>query len=388
MKFFINTYRHKALKSVSFIGLLLSLMMLTACSSDGDTPGEEPNPTPEPPTEQTQAISFGGLMQDEASVTRSSSLQDQGIYTFTVWGYKNMTYDATDGYTAAGLQTVMDAYTVNYGANTAMTTTSNTNDWEYVGMGQNQTIKYWDLSARAYRFFGATEGATVSAGSGSPTATIATDLTDLTDANSDGVPDALADLPYFITLWFSTGDVTVYPGKAFRQPVRLVFVQPYCKVRFMFTFAYPDRGITLTEKVFKSVAAYDDDDVVIPTAGTFTVTYPLTGTATKESYSVSNVTASITAFTQDYYETPADTNAEKWYYVLPAPNQGAYKLTVEVNGEPKEATVPAEYMNWLPGYQYTYVFKITDEGGVEVDMVSSAFTEWSQVSTNHEVYNW
>lgn len=362
--------------------------MAVGCSSSSEDGPLDP-PTV-PPTEQYQAISFGGQMQDETTVTRSTSLHDQGISTFTVWGYKNMTYDATDGYTAAGLQTVFGGYTVNWGDNTAGTTTSNTNNWEYVGQqasGQTaQTIKYWDLSAKAYRFFGATDGATVSVGSGSPTATIVTDLA--TDANSDGVPDDLATLPYFTTLWFSTGDVTVYPGKAFRQPVRLVFVQPYCKVRFMFTFAYPDRGITLTNKVFKSVVAYTDNTVVIPTAGTFTVTYPLTGTATKESYSVSDVTASIDAFTQDYYETPADANAEKWYYVLPAPNQGAYKLTVEVNGEPKDATLPAEYMNWLPGYQYTYVFKITDEGGVEVDMVSSAFTNWSEVSTNHEVYNW
>jgi hypothetical protein len=45
-------------------------------------------------------------------------------------------------------------------------------------------------------------------------------------------------------------------------------------------------------------------------------------------------------------------------------------------------------MNWKPGYQYTYIFKITEEGGVELDSVSSAFTEWTEQEANHPVYNW
>ena len=45
-------------------------------------------------------------------------------------------------------------------------------------------------------------------------------------------------------------------------------------------------------------------------------------------------------------------------------------------------------MQWKPGYSYTYIFKITAEGGVEIELVQSAFTPWTDVEMNHDVYNW
>ena len=72
------------------------------------------------------------------------------------------------------------------------------------------------------------------------------------------------------------------------------------------------------------------------------------------------------------YETPNDpattvispylnadpTKIETIYTVFPAPEgQSDYKMTVSVDGEPKTAIVPAQFMTWLPGYQYTYIFK-------------------------------
>jgi hypothetical protein len=45
-------------------------------------------------------------------------------------------------------------------------------------------------------------------------------------------------------------------------------------------------------------------------------------------------------------------------------------------------------MRWLPNYEYTYIFKITDEGGVEIDMVIASFTDWNEISTNYAVHNW
>ena len=38
---------------------------------------------------------------------------------------------------------------------------------------------------------------------------------------------------------------------------------------------------------------------------------------------------------------------------------GKPEVTVSVNGDPKTTTVPAQYMTWLPGYLYTYIFKIS-----------------------------
>jgi hypothetical protein len=62
---------------------------------------------------------------------------------------------------------------------------------------------------------------------------------------------------------------------------------------------------------------------------------------------------------------------------------------VSVNGKVKPCVVPAQYMQWKPGFSYTYIFKITDNGGVEIDMVQAAFTPWvDTVSDEYEVYNW
>ena len=47
---------------------------------------------------------------------------------------------------------------------------------------------------------------------------------------------AIEDMPYFSQLWFSTGNPDVYPTQEFGKPVQLVFLKPYAKVRFMYTY--------------------------------------------------------------------------------------------------------------------------------------------------------
>ena len=80
--------------------------------------------------------------------------------------------------------------------------------------------------------------------------------------------------------------------------------------------------------------------------------------------------------------------------MVPAFTQDSYTMSVWMNSDnvlqpaTRTAVVPAEYMTWLPGYSYTYIFKITEEGGVEIDMVQSAVTPWTELANDHEVYNW
>ena len=71
---------------------------------------------------------------------------------FVVFGYKG----STTAWADATSSVVFDNYLVEYGENTANTTESNTNNWEYVGKGvikhatdngiTKQTIKYGDYS--------------------------------------------------------------------------------------------------------------------------------------------------------------------------------------------------------------------------------------------------
>lgn len=129
-----------------FIIISLALCLLS-CSSSGQDDPILPAPTP-------KSIAFGGnsgTWQD-APTTRAN--KETGLETisktFKVWGYKTTGGNYTSGFDQS--QNVMDGYTVNWTQQTANTTSSNTADWEYVGIA-NQTIKYWDYSATSYRFF-------------------------------------------------------------------------------------------------------------------------------------------------------------------------------------------------------------------------------------------
>lgn len=127
-----------------------------------------------PTNQESQAIGFGfdlknATRADQTGATAATSLGNQ----FIVWGEKNENSKAAA--TAANL--VFQNYQVNYTANTAFTTTSNTENWEYVGathsanyqtnittkdtygdpassnaLSAAQTIKYWDWGASSYTF--------------------------------------------------------------------------------------------------------------------------------------------------------------------------------------------------------------------------------------------
>ena len=324
-------------------------------------------------SESGTVIAFLAKQDEGTTVTRATSLHEEGIETFKVWGYKNM--DET--YSESGLQTVFPGYTVNWLNGSAATTTTNSNGWEYILASKpDQTIKFWDWSAKAYRFFGVT---------GEANGTYETNGADRTYQITID-----PETNYYSHLWFSTGNIAVYPTKEFGKPVQLVFMKPSSKVRFMFTFVNSRDGIEMGPATFKPTNEND----YIAQKGTVTVNYPLTGTATQEWLTLASITESISAFTE-YYDPEDDTKEYRetdngWYTVLPNSSQGSYTLTVNLNGVDKTAVVPASYMQWLPGYSYTYIFKINEEGGVEIDMVQAAFstTPWIELSGDPKVYNW
>ena len=398
---------------IRHIAFLALMILMAACSSDN---------VPDP-TNDNKAISFVGGLQEEQAVTRAAQGLEDVLTnkTFKVWSYKNDGYDAPN-YTYTSYQTVMPGYTVNWTANTAYTTTSNTNDWEYVaqGTGTNQEIKYWDYDAKAYRFFAyalgnatadpATSPATVTETGGTVSdAPAGTEVkfTSTVDASSVAT---VAAAPYISRLWFST-NTPADPDHLFGKPVQLQFVKPFARVRFMFTFV---EGLSFGREKLKNISFLptanvntigdndDTNDQIIATAGTVTVSYPLKGTATTETWTTTNTTG-IKNFDIDYYEpiTPDpdpdptataafNANAEKWYYVLPAQNQGSYTLQVAVVSEEiKTAVVPEKYMSWKAGYEYTYKFKITESGGITMDVIQVAINDWGNRKTsNHTVYNW
>ena len=376
---------------------LLALTGLLGCSQETqDTPD---SPLPLEPEIPETAIVFSANQADEtAMVTRAgNSLHDKGVTAFKTWGYKNMTYDnTTDSYPDDGLQTVIPGYTVSWQDNSAATTTTNSNGWDYIlNTHPEQTVKFWDWNARAYRFFGVTSN--IDGTLRDYANDKAYELTMTADATTT---EAIAATPYISTLWFSTGNREFFPTKEFGRPVQLEFIRPFARVRFIYKYVFPREGLTIEDQEFKPATDYTDieaDKVKIALKGSVTVSYPLTGTDTKETYSTTideDKSKRLEKFTVDY--DPEDDSKDYsgtgtdngWYTVFPNANQGSYKLSLRINNALRTCTVPAEYMNWLPGYSYTYVFKINEEGGVEIDMVQSAFIPWVELEGSKTVYNW
>ena len=394
---------------MALMGLIV-LMGLMSCSSSDDAVDNNP---PAPVLTEV-AISFSGSESQEDAVTRAAGkpLHDAGPTQFTVWGYKDMRFVA-DVY--GDMQTVFPGYAVDWHEGSAATTTTNSNGWEYIKADPEQTIKYWDFSAKAYRFFGVTgtpSGADGTYGgvgtywtSGSYKTYELTLSADASGVDKDEIATNIAATPYFSRLWFSTGDPVAYPNKKFGKPVTLEFLKPLTRVRYIFKYAYPREGIKLTDASFKPTADVDEEDdskkVKIARKGTVTVHYPKDGTETKEWYTTevdADKSTRLTDLTVDY--DPEDDSkdyvtlssglmtSDGWYVLLPNISQGSYTLSVSVNGEDKTAVVPQQYMQWLPGYSYTYIFKITDEGGVEIGWVEYAVTPWTELEADRTVYNW
>lgn len=137
-----------------------AILAFASCASDSFTGTDEAGRV----AQGEKPISFGF---DVPAATRAEGAEAAGKLNnqFIVWGEKNETKDAP----AAG-NFVFPDYKVAYTANTAYTTTSNTKDWEYVGLSWTsaeaanikeattavttnvQTIKYWDYAATSYTF--------------------------------------------------------------------------------------------------------------------------------------------------------------------------------------------------------------------------------------------
>lgn len=149
--------------------LLFAAIALTALAgcSDNSFVGDE---SPQGSFNGDGAISFNPkaaavTRADATGATAAGHLNNK----FYVWGIKN---ESTDGIGAAATgNLVYNNYVVGWADNSAMSTTSNTEGWEYVGKNLtdaeiacitpngetsgavSQTIKYWDWGASDYTFY-------------------------------------------------------------------------------------------------------------------------------------------------------------------------------------------------------------------------------------------
>lgn len=357
---------------IRILTIVALAICLWSCSSEQD----------EPIVPESKGIAFSsnnGKWQD-AQTTRGADTGLETLFTsFRVWGYKTV----SDVSALSSSQIVMDGYKVLFTQGSAGNTASNTADWEYVGIENPmlsipQTIKYWDHSATSYRFFAYSpfrSDVTVTAPStADPNVSLSFPFkySDAATATSS---------PYTSRLWLATpsSNVTSASSPAYGSCVTLTFAPIIAKVRFRFTYPNGTKSVTMRNIQFSDSRFLDDASKAdTPLRGTITATYPLTGIPSSQQPVITMAPASTDATGKILltvpYEEPSDavhilkdpTLYQKWYYVPPLANipyeQGAYTITVNISGKKVSATVPAQYMQWKAGYQYTYIFKLSDVG--------------------------
>jgi len=149
------------MKTYNYLIVAFAALAFVGCS-DNDFIGGDPNITPENQTNGEITFAASNKKLTRADIVGGTAAGMLGN-TFVVEGTKG-----TEQSLSPSTTVVFDNYVVKYGANTAGTTESNTNNWEYVGQTHSaigtdpasqiersvieQTIKYWDYSQPQYDF--------------------------------------------------------------------------------------------------------------------------------------------------------------------------------------------------------------------------------------------
>ena len=410
------------MKKNYLLAVALAIMTMASCS-DNDFVGDQGALN----SSGNGAIAFN---MNTPAVTRASKTGSDAATllanNFVVFGYKTV---------SASEQTVFDNYQVNYVANTANKTESNSANWEYVGyknlpfgttttsggvlntdgVAKNasgsstnveQSIKYWDFSASQYDFFA------YSLGAGEP---------DDGDADSDpqyAKASQLSNSTYTLEgnatqlgACYISNKNTLTSLSTSTTEVDLEFRSFLSKVQLGFYEIIP--GYSVTEvKFYPSAAAGDASttpslyaaSAVLPNGGKYTITFDSEGKPqlalaasdpTPTTISKIDFSSTLTNYAGiDYKEASANylgraSNAATLtdiINVLPNPaNTNALNLKMDftlvsrdgtgetINMKGATAVIPAAYAQWKPNYKYTYLFKISDNTDAQSGLITGLY---------------
>ena len=399
-------------------------LMFAGCANDEFT-GDEGL------SKDSTPIAFNMLTSAQTRADEGSAAATKLGNEFIVWGEKN----ESSGDAATEGNLVFKNYRVNYDANTAFTTLSNTKDWEYVGItpyeeakvspstwestDTKQTIKYWDFSATSYTFTAVSAKQTDITGN----------LVKITKTQKGA---SAADKGYTIEVKAGalTGDIYVadrlfintkqtgtidrtkenqYGGLA-----KFSFRNFQTKIRFGMYETIPGYKVKVKSVKFNSAASTTnfgvDGQFVTTGANTkYTVTYDAnnkavvaldgTGASTfaylQGGTNIIDATALGTASTDD--KVTYDKADKGYTAILPNPSNAtnmkftiSYTLISEDTGEKieitdKTAEVPAKYCQWKSNYAYTYIFKISDSSADLYPITFDAVVEQDEVGNQETI---
>ena len=242
---------------------------------------------------------------------------------------------------------VFDNYLVGYGYNTAGTTESNTNNWEYVGKqagitgrmtaatwtalhgtgtAQAQTVKYWDYSTDQYDFIAWSTGnrEAVTDAAVADTKVKVTRINTGTSLSSNGFQLTAMNANDLMQCYYT--DINTVLKAKYGEPVTLTFRNMAAKVRvalyetvpgysikdvkFYTSDANPTAPTDLGSGTSETATLFTMGSDVLPQSGEVTVYYPHIGTThrnapqttdyNKASVTVGAVTGGATSTTQDF----------------------------------------------------------------------------------------
>ena len=401
---------------------ILFLFAFVACTSDED--GNSDNRLP-----ITFSCSEDGMTRAEVSLS-------EFISDFKVYGINGDISGSGNAATFTKKNTVFPDYQVWHTENLANTTSTNTANWEYVGIvegasgSEEQTIKYWD-EKRDGHYFWAIGDFSKSGGYDYTESTLPDPhVIEVENITQMDVQDDSKCL-YFTKPKY-------VPKSKYGQPVTLTFLRYCSRVRIGF---YEDITQSGGDKRYKVVGVdfyrVNDDGTFntneLPTTnvclrgnfvneGKVRLTY--TNASFKGGDNIDNVTTETVPVedgTSKYMDfgvlniagtqsgaLPTSSsealfttnNGSQYTKVLPYNNTEGLTLQCDIlvrNQNESQftqqnvlASIPAHYTNWQPNQSYTYIFKIvTTPDGAAIILANVEVESWkSDGLIEDEWHNW
>ena len=390
------------MKKNLFFLAAIGAIALTSCSNDETIVENAPN-LAQP---ENAAINFGFELKnatraDKVGSDAATTLQNQ----FIVYATKHASAEAAD---ATNDKVAFQNYVVEYEANSAGHTESNTNNWDYVGKTPyaagvsptvaSQGIKYWDYSAaEGYTFYGIASKNDIT--NDKVTITKTTTGTTVYDKGYSVVIKNGANLDQLFV-----ADRLPVAKSSYGKPVTLKFRNFGTRVRVGFYETVPGYTVTIDKFYYDNdatgavttFAAMDAGNTTnfaaslqnintAATSNTMTVSYyngtngpenqvKLAASTAEYNYTLTlgtgvagtELATSAAAPTWDQtagaYTTvyPFEANSNplllKIDYTL-TPEDGSDGVIVVKNAN---VVVPTQYVQWKSNFAYTYLFKISD----------------------------
>ena len=388
---------------------LLAATALAGCSSDNFV-GTPANELPVPEEEDSVAVDFGC---NTSAVTRASHEESARLLgnRFLLFGSKTK-----DGATTP----LFDNYFVEYTANSAGSTSTNSHDWEYAGLtskkGAIQGVKFWDFSAQRYDFVAAaglaanelikstTDGMRINvAGADAMTGIYVADRVTATPSAQAATPATPATEAYKSTILLQfrrlgarmrVGFYETVPGYAVKDLVFYyvgaptgsydVGVGAAFQKKGVFTVSYDDA----TNSALTTFAGAGNEQMFANTFGRLQYTSApsqqgLDGltyidadgaaSATPVNAFIGTTSAQAT-YGQGTYTIDGEADVESDFKPILPDEHNTLKMQlrldytlVALDGSGEEihvrdayVTVPVQFLQWKPNYSYTYLFKISD----------------------------